>query len=56
MTPAESLRRAADTVEACAIGERKGRIIRLLALHIQRACDAGENAEEARLLMELLRD
>lgn len=54
MTPAQALRRAADTVEASAIGERKGSIIRLLALHCIRACGEGENAEEARLLIELL--
>ncbi len=54
MTAAELLRRAADTCEASAIGERKDRIIRLLALHIIRTCGEGENAEEARLLLELL--
>ena len=56
MTAAESLRRAADTVEASAIGERKERVIRLLALHVIRACGSGENAEEARILCELLGD
>lgn len=46
MTAAELLRRAADTCEASAIGERKDRIIRLLALHIIRTCGEGENAED----------
>ena len=50
------LRRAADTVEACAIGERKDRIITLLALHIIRACGAGDDADEAKLLCSLLED
>lgn len=56
MTASEALRRAADTVEASAIGERKERVIRLLALHVIRACGSGEHQEEARLLMELLGD
>jgi hypothetical protein len=54
MTAAQALRHAADVVEDSAIGERKERVIRLLALYIQRACGSGENAEEARLLLELL--
>jgi hypothetical protein len=54
MTAAEALRRAADAVNDCAIGERKERVIRLLALHVIRVCGEGENAEEARLLCELL--
>lgn len=54
MNASEALRRAADVVEDSAIGERKERIIRLMALHIIRTCGSGENGEEARLLMELL--
>jgi hypothetical protein len=54
VTAAESLRHAADVVEDSAVGERKERVIRLLALYIQRACGSGENAEEAKLLLELL--
>ena len=54
MTPADLLRRAADVVDDSAIGERKGRIIKLIALHVIRACGEGENAEECRLLLELL--
>ena len=54
MTAAEALRHAAEVVEDSAIGERKERVIRLLALHVIRACGEGENAEEARLLCELL--
>jgi hypothetical protein len=56
MTPSDALRRAADVVDDSGIGERKGRIIRLLALHIIRSCGSGENAEEARLLIEMLAD
>lgn len=56
MTPAEALRHAADVVEDSAIGERKARVIRLLCLHIVRACGSGECAEEARILTELLND
>lgn len=56
MTAAEQLRHAADVVDDSAIGERKERVIRLLALHIVRACGSGENAEEARLLLELMGD
>lgn len=56
MTAAESLRRAADVVEESGIGERKERVIRLLALYVVRACGSGENAEEARLLIDLLND
>jgi hypothetical protein len=54
MVAADLLRRAADTVENTAMGERKDRLIRLLALHVIRCCGSGENAEEARLLIELL--
>ncbi|MFN3351927.1 hypothetical protein [Pseudorhodoplanes sp.] len=56
MSAAEALRRAADVCEASAIGPRKERAIRLLALYVIRACGEGENAEEARLLCELLGD
>jgi len=56
MTAAEALRHAADVVEDSAVGERKERVIRLLALYIHRACGSGENAAEAKLLCELLRD
>jgi hypothetical protein len=56
MTAADALRHAADVVEDSAIGERKALLIRLLALHVVRACGAGEDAEEARILCELLRD
>ena len=54
MSAADLLRRAADTVENTAMGERKDRLIRLLALHVIRCCGSGENAEEARLLLEML--
>ena len=54
MTAAQALRHAADVVEDSAVGERKERVIRLLCLHIVRACGSGENAEEARLLCEML--
>jgi hypothetical protein len=56
MTAAEALRHAADVVEDSAIGQRKERVIRLLACYIVRACGSGECAEEARLLIELLND
>ena len=56
MTASEALRHAADVVEDSAIGERKERVIRLLALYVVRACGAGEDAEEARLLCEMLGD
>ena len=55
MTAAEALRHAADVVQESAIGERKELLIRLFAQHIIRACGSGENAEEARILCELLR-
>ena len=54
MTAADLLRRAAAVVEDSAIGERKGRVIKLVALHVIRACGEGESAEECRLLLELL--
>jgi hypothetical protein len=54
MTAADLLRRAADVVEDSAIGERKSRVIKLVALHVIRACGSGEHAEECRLLCELL--
>jgi hypothetical protein len=54
MTAAELLRRAADTVDDSAIGERKERLIKLMALHVIRSCGSGEHAEESRLLCELL--
>ena len=53
---AQALRHAADVVEDSAVGERKERVIRLLALHVIRSCGSGENSEEARLLIELLND
>jgi hypothetical protein len=56
MTAAEALRHAADVVDDSAIGERKALLIRLFAQHIIRSCGSGENAEEARILCELLRD
>lgn len=56
MTAADALRRAADVIDDSAIGERKERAIRLLALYVIRACGSGENGEEARLLCELLAD
>ena len=54
MSAADLLRRAADTVENTAMGDRKDRLIRLIALHFIRCCGSGENAEEARLLLEML--
>jgi hypothetical protein len=56
MTAADALRHAADVVEDSAIGERKALLIRLMAQHVIRSCGAGEDAEEARILCELLRD
>lgn len=56
MSAADLLRRAADVCEATAMGERKDRLIRMLALHVIRTCGEGENAEEARLLLELLEE
>lgn len=51
---ADLLRHAAETVEGTAMGERKERLIRLMALHVIRCCGDGEHAEEARILCELL--
>lgn len=52
MTPAQALRAAADAVENRVVSEREGKLIKLMALHIMRCCEARE--DEARLLMSLL--
>jgi hypothetical protein len=54
VTTADKIRHVADVVEQSAIGRRKEIAIELICLHIVRACGSGENAAEARLLLELL--
>lgn len=55
MTAPAALRRAADTVEACAIGERADAIITLLARLSERVAMGTVQPDECEALMVLVR-
>lgn len=55
MTAPEALRRAADTVEACAYGERSDAIITLLARLCERVAMGTACQDEVEALVRLVR-
>lgn len=55
MTAANALRRAADAVEACAIGDRTDAIITLLARLSERAAMGTVQDDEVEALVALVR-
>jgi hypothetical protein len=56
MTTADLLRAAADKLDDCVIPAENERVARLMALHLCRVVGDPHFAEEARLLVGLLRD
>ena len=54
MTPAESLRQAADALDSYVISERQAMLVELMAMHIMRLDGSPRAEREARLLMRLL--
>jgi len=56
MTPGDCLRMAADAVDDYALGERKARVIKLLAFHVIRLCGGSARDEETRVFIELIDD